>query len=135
MINKEHPLVKKDKILLSDLHNQPIAGKGSNYSCYTSNIAQLFQKDINPKIMLETTNDSLIINMAEKNLAIGITLDFIAHSYKSDDVVIRSFDENIQCINIFFIENTYAILTKEEQDFKNFLLKWLEEHKETLHKK
>lgn len=135
VINKEHPLVKKDKISLSDLHNQPIAGKGSNYSCYTSNIAQLFQKNINPKIMLETTNDSLIINMAEKNLAIGITLDFIAHSYKSDDVVIRSFDENSKCINIFFIENTYSILTKEEQDFKNFLLKWLEEHKETLLKK
>ncbi len=132
VINKNNPLAKKDKISSSDLHNQPIAGKGSNYSCYTSNISRLFQRNINPKIVLETTNDSLIINMAEKNLAIGITQDFIARNYKSDDVVIKSFVEDNQNRNIFWIENNYCILTKEEQDFKIFLLNWLEEHRETL---
>lgn len=132
VINKNNPLAKKDKISSSDLHNQPIAGKGSNYSCYTSNISRLFQRNINPKIVLETTNDSLIINMAEKNLAIGITQDFIAFNYKSDDIVIKSFVEDNQNRNIFWVENNYCILTKEEQDFKIFLLNWLEEHKEAL---
>lgn len=132
VINKNNPLAKKDKISSSDLHNQPIAGKGSNYSCYTSNISRLFQRNINPKIVLQTTNDSLIINMAEKNLAIGITLDFIARNYKNDDVVIKSFVEDNQNRNIFWVENNYCILTKEEQEFKIFLLNWLEEHREAL---
>ena len=129
VINKKNPLSKKDKLSQYDLHNQPIAGKGSNYSCYTSNIARLFQRNINPKIVLETTNDSLIINMAEKNLAIGITLDFIAHAYKSDNIVIKYFAEDNQYRNIFLVENNYSLLTKEEQIFKVFLLNWLETKK------
>lgn len=132
VINKENPLSAKDKISLSDLHSQSIAGKGSNYSCYTSNIARLFTRNINPKIALETTNDSLIINMAEKNLAIGITLDFIAHNYKSDHVVIKSFDDNNQYRNIFLVENNYSILTAEQQKFKIFLLNWIQENKNIL---
>ena len=130
VINKKNPLSKKDKLSQYDLHNQPIAGKGSNYSCYTSNIARLFQRNINPKIVLETTNDSLIINMAEKNLAIGITLDFIAHAYKSDNIVIKYFAEDNQYRNIFLVENNYSLLTKEEQIFKVFLLNWLETKKQ-----
>lgn len=132
IINKENPLAKKHIISQSDLHNQPLAGKGSNYSCYTSNIARLFERNINPKVILETTNDSLIINMAEKNLAIGITLDFIAHNHKSDNIVIREFTEDNQYRNMFWVENTFSIITKEEKYFKNFLLTWLEENKEIL---
>ena len=109
VINKDNPLAKKDKISPSDLHNQPMAGKGSNYSCYTSNISRLFQRNINPKVVLETTNDLLIINMAEKNLAIGITQDFIVHNYKSDNIVIKSFVENDQQKNVFWIEITDSI--------------------------
>lgn len=93
VINKENPLAKKLTISQTDLDQQPIAGKGMAYSCYSSNVRRLFQRNINPKIKLETTNDSLIINMAERNLAIGITLDYIAFSADSKHVVIRPFEE------------------------------------------
>lgn len=133
VIHKDHPLSKKENISSSDLDNQPIAGKGANYSCYKTNISQLFQRNINPKIMLETTNDSLIIKMAEHNLAIGITLDYIAFTSNHEDIVIKPFAEGDQQLrNVFWIENNYALLKKEQQTFRNFLLKWIEEYRSQL---
>ncbi len=128
VINKENPLAKKLTISQTDLDQQPIAGKGMAYSCYSSNVRRLFQRNINPKIKLETTNDSLIINMAERNLAIGITLDYIAFSADSKHVVIRPFEEE-QKRNVFWIENNSGVVNKEEHLFSKFLFKWIKEYK------
>ena len=133
VINKNHPLSKKKSIEQSDLDNQPIAGKGTSYSCYNSNMKKLFLKDINPKIMLETTNDTLILKMAEYGLAIGITLDYIAFERKSENTVVKMFEEDtVMKRDVFWIENNYAILTREEKIFRDFLLKWIEKHKKQL---
>ena len=128
VINKENPLAKKLTISQTDLDQQPIAGKGMAYSCYSSNVRRLFQRNINPKIKLETTNDSLIINMAERNLAIGITLDYIAFSADSKHVVIRPFEAE-QTRNVFWIENNSGVVNKEEHLFSKFLFKWIKEYK------
>ena len=126
VIHKDHSLSKKEKISPCDLNNQPIAGKGVNYSCYNTNISKLFQRNINPKIMLETTNDDLIIQMAERNLAIGITLDYIAFNCDNENIVIKPFEEENQLRNVFWIENHYALLKEEERNFRNFLLRWMD---------
>lgn len=132
VINKNHPLAEKESISQSDLDDQPIAGKGATYSCYNANIKKLFHRNINPKIMLETTNDSLILKMAENGLAIGITLDYIAFNRKSENTVIRKFEEEGQVRNVFWTENNHALLTQEEFLFRNFLSNWIEQYKEKL---
>jgi len=133
VINKNHPLAKKKSIGQSDLDNLPIAGKGASYSCYNSNMKKLFHKNINPKIMLETTNDTLILKMAERGLAIGITLDYIAFERKGENTVIKMFEEDVMRRDVFWIENNYAILTREEKFFRDFLLVWIENHKNKLY--
>lgn len=132
VINKNHSLAEKESISLLDLDYQPIAGKGSSYSCYNSNLKKLFQRNINPKIMLETTNDHLILKMAERGLAIGITVDYIAFARQNENTVIRKFEEEGQERNVFWIENNYVLPTQEELLFRSFLLNWIEEHKEKL---
>ena len=131
VIHKDNPLSKKDEIFEYDLDNQPIAGKGYEYSCYSSNIKRLFQNNINPQIKLETTNDSLIIQMASKNLAIGITLDFIAFNANAINIVIKPIN-GVSNRNTFWVENNYAILTKEQQIFRDFLLKWIDYNRSEL---
>lgn len=132
VINKNHPLAKKESIAQSDLDYQPIAGKGAAYSCYSSNMKKLFHRNINPKIMLETTNDALILKMAERGLAIGITLDYIAFTSKNENTVIKPFEEEGKGRNMFWTENNYAMLTQEELLFRKFLLNWIENHREQL---
>ena len=132
VIHKDNPLAKKKIISEFELDKQPIAGKGSAYSCYNSNMKKFFQSNINPQIILETTNDSLIIEMAEHNLAIGITLDYIAFNSNRQNIVIRPFKQEKILRNVFWIENNNALLTKEEQNFRKFLFGWIEEHKSQL---
>lgn len=132
VINKYNELAKKLSISQKDLDNQPIAGKGYSYSCYSLNIRNLMQKNINPQIKLETTNDFLIIKMAERNLAIGITLDYIAFSVNNENIVIKPFEDENQERNVFWIENNYSILSEEDQKFREFLFKWIEEHRSYL---
>ena len=132
VINKNHPLAKKESIAQSDLNYQPIAGKGAAYSCYSSNMRKLFHRNINSKIMLETTNDALILKMAERGLAIAITLDYIAFASKSENTVIKPFEQEGKGRNMFWTENNYAILTQEELLFRKFLLNWIENHREQL---
>ena len=66
--------------------------------------------------------------MAERNLAIGITLDYIAFSADSKHVVIRPFEEE-QKRNVFWIENNSGVVNKEEHLFSKFLFKWIKEYK------
>ena len=132
VINKNHPLAKKESISQSDLDYQPIAGKGISYPCYTSNMRKLFHRNINPKVILETTNDALILKMAERGLAIGITLDYIAFAAKNENTVIKAFEEEEQVRNMFWIENNYAMLTEEEILFRKFLIDWIKQHREQL---
>ena len=82
------------------------------YSCYNSNLSRLFHRDINPKVLLETTNDALILKMAEHNLAIGITLDYIAFSGSGENCVIKPFEEEGQKRNVFWVENNYMNIGK-----------------------
>lgn len=129
IINKNHPLAKKDFIFSHDLNNQPIAGKGSNYSCYNSNISKIFNKNIYPNIVLETTNDMLIVQMAQKNLAIGICIDYIAKPFIDDEVVIKYASDIDISRNMFLVENNHSVLNKEDYLFKKFLIEWIEKHK------
>lgn len=68
--------------------------------------------------------------MAEHNLAIGITLDYIAFSGSGENCVIKPFEEEGQKRNVFWVENNYTTLSYEEHCFRNFLLKWVDEHRE-----
>lgn len=132
VINKNNPLANKKDISVDDLNLQLIVGKGSEDSYYRSNISNLFQKNINIEVKLETTNDSLIIKMAEDNMAIGITLDFIAFANKNENIVIRPFKEFNDLRNVFLVESSYSALTNEEKIFRDFLIKWIKEHKPQL---
>lgn len=42
---------------------------------------------VTPNVILETSEESLTIEVAKRNMGVGITLDFIAYSEKSDDTV------------------------------------------------
>lgn len=132
VIHKDHPLAQNEFISALDLNHLPIAGKGNNYSCYNNNLSKMFQNHIHPNVRLETTNDSLIINMAERNLAIGITLDYLAFGSKSENTVIRPFKDKTQLRNVFWVENNYTLLNKQEQLFRDFLIQWIEKNQSKL---
>lgn len=89
LINKKHPLAKKTILNYEDLKNIPIAVNGRAYNSYENSVNLWIKNGIIPNVYLETSEEILIKDFVENNLGIGITLDFIAASIKSTDIIIR----------------------------------------------
>ena len=95
IINKKNPLAQNKSINYADLDGIPLALKGRSYSVFPSNISRFLKHGINPNILLETTSDMLISQVADANAGVGVSLSFIAKNYQSPNTVIREFnDEN-----------------------------------------
>ena len=78
IINKKHPLVQKKIINYTELDGVPLALKGRSYSVFSSNISRFLKEGVNSNILLETTSDMLINQVAKANAGVGVSLSFIA---------------------------------------------------------
>lgn len=132
VINTQNPLSQKDKVRFEDLRNQPLARPGREYICYSNQMNYFIQHGVQPLIYFETTNHSIIHSIAEHNLAVGITLDFLAFSNLRPNTAIRPFDDDNCVKTIYIAEKIHSILSPDAQAFKNFIISWVEDHKSQL---
>lgn len=102
LIHKSHPLAGKESIQYSDLADQPLALKGRAYTIFNTNISRFLSEGVQPKILIETSSDKLIHDLAEANLAIGVTLDYIAASDPRPSTVIVPFADR-NCKRMLYV--------------------------------
>lgn len=94
VISKNNPLANKKDLSLADLDCQSLVIKNLR-SATGESIYNIFSKEkITPKIILETSDAHLIHQMAEKNIAIGITLNYLAQKINSKQVITLPFAPN-----------------------------------------
>ena len=81
--------------------------------------------------VLETSSYHIIHRMAQKNLALGFSFDYMAFSDMLPDTVIRPFD--IEEPKAFFVvEPLDGMLSPEAVVFKQFLPNWITTHEDKL---
>lgn len=132
VVNKQHPLSKKDKIRIEDLKDEPLARPSREYACYSNQMNIFLDHGVTPNICFETTNFPIILCMAEQNLAIGITLDYMAFADPRPNTVIVPFDED-RCIkSVYITERLNCPLSSDACTFKLFMLEWLKNNKHQL---
>lgn len=128
-ISKDNALSKKTSISVLDLDGQRIIGKGREYKCFRKNIDErLLAANISIDILIETSDESIIRELVEHNLAIAATYSFSALDNCGVNTVIRYLDEQDCGQNIYLVEKQNSLSTKARRIFKNFLLKWIHEH-------
>ncbi len=132
VINKGHPLAQKKVLNLRDLEGQSLARPGRECACYRNQMNMLLELGIKPDIIFETTNFSIIPCFAQQNMAIGITLDYMAFKNPLPDTVIRPFDDPTHVKSTYLAKRIDTELSPAADIFKNFLLKWLQDHKDSL---
>lgn len=130
VINKKHPLAKKKVLEYRDLNGVPLALKGHEYSIFSGNINRFIQGGLNPTILLETSDDSIIMDAAKKDWCVGITADYLAKEYADEQVAIIPFSDETYARTIFLAWQKGQKLSLKEKHFVNYVLKWLGQNNE-----
>lgn len=125
IINKNNPLAHKDYITFEDLRNVPIAVNSREFTTYNTSISLWIKNGVTPNIILEASEENWINEIAKRNLGIGISLDFIAKTTKSDDTIIRQVPDKSCGKDIYIVNKTGKNLSKEAECFKIYTLEWL----------
>ncbi len=129
VINKCHPLAGKSAVSFKDLHQQPLAIRGREFSLYNTHQSILMQHGAEPINTIETSSYYIIHRMAEANLSIGASLDYIAFADPQPHTVILPFEDEQMIKTIYFTEKKQKTLSPEASRFKSFLLDWIELHR------
>lgn len=127
IINNSNPLSQKEFIQYSDLTGQPLALKGREYVMYSGNINRFLSQGVNPSIFMETSSDALIADLAEKNLAIGVSLDYIAEADIRPNTTIRLFADETCCRTLYLAQPIHSVLSKTASSFKELLENYFNE--------
>lgn len=132
VVNKCHPLADKSTVFFEDLHQQPLAIRGREFSLYNTHQNILMQHGVEPINTIETSSYYIIHRMAEANLSIGASLDYIAFADQQPHTVILPFADATMTKTIYFTKKRQKILSSEGFCFKTFLLNWIELHRSQL---
>lgn len=125
IVNNNNPLSNKKSISYEDLKNEPLAVKGREHIFYNTNISRFLEQGINPNIYIETSNDKLIHDLAEKNMAVGISLDYIAFNDIRKNTTILPLSDNNSVRSLYITQRKNAVLSNDAENFKNFILNWI----------
>lgn len=130
VMNVKHPLASKKILEYKDLNGVPLALKGHEYSIFSGNINRFIKGGLTPTILLETSDDSIIMDAAKKDWCVGITADYLAKEYADDQVAIIPFSDETYARTIFLAWRKGQKLSQKEKDFINYVLKWLGQNNE-----
>ena len=122
IINEQNPLSSKDYIQYFELNHQPLALKGREYRMYNTNINRFLVAGAAPEIYIETSNDTLIADLAENNIAIGVSLDYIAAADRRKGTRICYFADEDCRRTLYLAQNVNANLSDVACSFRNLLL-------------
>lgn len=130
VMNKKHPLANKKILEYKDLNGVPLGLKGHEYSIFSGNINRFIKGGLKPSILFETSDDSIIVDAAKKNWCVGITADYLAKEYASSEVTIIPFADESYARTIFLAWKKGQKLSVKEEQFIQFVLRWLGVDKE-----
>lgn len=125
VMNVKHPLANKKVLEYKDLNGVPLALKGHEYSIFSGNINRFMKGGLTPTILLETSDDSIIMDAAKKDWCVGITADYLAKEYADDQIAIIPFSDESYARTIFLAWKKGQKLSQKEKHFINYVLKWL----------
>ena len=125
-IHRDDPLAEKSFLKIEDFRDRRIIGKGREYDCFRKNIDKLVLAErIDIALPLETSDEALIMELAERNFAIAVTYDFSAKKYCGDNCVIRYLEDESYGEHICLVQRKNSLPTMAGRSFRTFLLDWM----------
>ena len=128
-IHRDNPLASKALLSPSDLDGQQIIGKGREYNCFRRNVDEIINTyALRLDIPLELSDEELLMDLVEHNVAIAGTYEFSALNHCGPNTVIRYLDAPVSGQMIYLVERLNALPTRAGRCFKSYLLDWVKTH-------
>ena len=131
IVSTAHPLAGKSILRYPDLNGYPIILKGRDFSLYPHNITRFVKGGLQPEILLEISDDSLIVEAARQNRGVGISATFLAEEYADERVVTIPFEDETFVRNVFLVHRRDQKMSRAQENFWVFTADWLRENKPT----
>lgn len=132
VMHESHRLAKKESIDYLDLDNEPLALEGREFMPYHNNMNRFLKAGVSPFIVMETSEIDLTHQLASKNKAIGLSVDFPAFSNPYSNTVIKPFWDPNCTWDTYLVFKKHKEKKKEAQIFLDFSLKWIHDNKSRL---
>ena len=129
VINKDHPLAKREAIRLEDLDDEPLAVKDIQSRISAMQILEFSKHESSPDYILESSDAHLIHAMAESGTAIAVTLTYLANKIKSDAVVVRPFEDDIFTKTIYLVKKKNYVMSYEGEQLYESIRTFFSEQK------
>ena len=126
VVNKDHPLAKKEHIRLEQLGNEPIVVKDISTPTSMNQIQDFLKAGAEANVVLEVSDAHLIHQMAEQNYAIGMSLLYLAKKIRSENIRILQFEDQQMTKSLFLIRGKGSCLSYEANIFRQSLLGYFE---------
>lgn len=124
IINKEHPLAKKESIAFSDLNNIPLG----LLRCTDYHLSKFYNTDFIPNILIVTSDMDYLMDIAESNTGISVSIDYFYTKHPSRKTVVRYFDDESCTWNCAILVKKNKKLSEEALLFMDFATDWISSH-------
>ena len=129
IVSRRHPLASHSILRYPDLNGYPIILKGRDFSLYPHNITRFVKGGLQPEILLEISDDSLIVEAARQNRGVGISATFLAEEYADEQVVTIPFEDKTFVRNVFLVHRRDQKMSRAQESFWHFTAEWLRQNK------
>lgn len=128
IVHRNHPLAGKDVICYPDLNGYPIILKGRDFSLYPHNITRFVKGGLNPEILLEISDDSLIVEAARQGRGVGISATFLSEEYADEQVVTIPFEDKSFVRSVFLVHRRGQKMSHAQESFWHYTTEWIVTH-------
>lgn len=125
IVNECSSLATKEQIAFTDLKDQPIA----IIRCFDHYIASHYQQlNFTPNILVKTSDWDFLVDIADSNAGVSISIDYYADHHPRKYSVIRPFADNSYTYACHLLSKKNKPLSPEAVLFRDFTIRWQQTH-------
>lgn len=94
LVNRMHPLSKKEFVTIQDLRDQPLYIENHEFKIHDLIVNKCREAGFEPNIVFETSGFSLCHKMVSDNKGISVTVDFISEDMNHNSFVLIPFSDD-----------------------------------------
>ena len=95
LVNKQHPLSKKESVTIHDLRDEPLYIESREFKIHDLIVNKCRAAGFEPNIIFETSGFSLCHKMVRDNKGISVTVDFISDDMSNQNFVLIPFSDGL----------------------------------------